>query len=258
MTSDVRWMGAVTGTRMVLRVAGLLGLAVAIGCSPVPEVGNFQTGVAIGIESPERSRTVAEGTPVTVAFYTFREGFGGATVTMVARNQDTREELTLLAPQAVPSGRSDQEILWDTTGAGGGSFEIFLRMLSGSEELRSETADGVITVDGAPTFAFTAPADDAVLGPGGEVRIAFRAQDAEADAEAQILLDPDDDPTNGNEVTLAREVLPAAEAVEEIVFEGIDEQGTAVTGGTYRLVAIVSDEAHDAQVIDAGVEIEVQ
>jgi hypothetical protein len=228
----------------------------------------------VAVVRPSKATTAAPGAQALVQWADIAT-LPGTAVRVSAQRQNALHEnvgdpIWLVGDGTVGSGRDaladgDSDVfIWDITGVRVGDYVITATI--DSPDGRSETAvsrdekrgtTGVLTVVTGlpvPTFTFTAPGGaDVTLHPGDTFNITWTDNGvANADALLRLGLDTDADHTSGNEIILFRdEPLSTNGNTGQFTFALVDENGDTVPDGTYRVFAIVDDNANDPVTAEA-------
>lgn len=248
----------------------VLGLA-ALGGTCVPTFDDNTrlppTGTTLGVSlsDPNANRTVPQGERVAIKWTAANITGEDGKLSLVAESRDSLVRTTLQSDVAVGENGLSGEFAWDTSGFVG-PFALY-GVLATAGQTVEERAAGIITVDVAPTFEFTAPAANATLNvgqsPAQPLTISWRAVDA--DAQVKIGLDTDSDhggfnsdpnETGRNEFFIATRDITSSSTTDSISFNGSGTSGT-VTAGTYTLFAIVNDGVNPDLTVDAAARITV-
>ncbi len=198
----------------------------------------------------------------------------GTVVRVVAQRQDSLGEnlgdpIHLIGDGTPGSGRDaladgDNDVyLWDITGVRVGDYVITVTLeapdgttaQSVSRDTDSGTT-GLIRVTTAlpkPTLTFTAPGATDETVNGGTFEITWTDNGiANAEALLTLGLDADSNHDSGNEIVLLRDA-PLSDDLEAgtFTFSGVDENGGAIAGGTYRLFARLDDGVNQIVTVEA-------
>lgn len=223
------------------------------GCLPDdPVAGLYAGAISADADTLADREAIAQGASAIINYQTFNDAGRTATVNVLVEHAALQTRTTVAADQPVADGTSYESVDWDTADAEPGSYAVLVQIVSDNTLLREDRAEGLLVVDGKPTFVFTAPTTDANLPADGRLIISWEASDAEEAATAQVGLDTDDDRTNGNEIYLSEAFTLTAddeEAIQE--WDGTDVDGADVAAGTYALFALVTDAAHGVEVVEA-------
>jgi len=247
----------------LLITLGLIGLIIGGTCLPLVDntdrqpIAGQSLGIAIG--NPAEEETVLQGNSVPIEWSASNLTDEPATVSLVVESRLDLSITTLVEGIELDGTGDSGEYQWDTT-AFTGPYALIARIQTPSL-FAEDTANGLITVDAPPTFAFTAPATDATWRPGETLTITWTGGDAAG--TVQIGLDPDaehvgtDEDDDGedpdrNEIIIAARDLPDPAAQDSLDWNGNDTDGVPVAFGTYYLFAIASDGAHDDLIVDAS------
>lgn len=241
----------------LLLTSGLVCLLAGGTCLPL--VDNTQRepvpGRVLGITimDPTEDATVRGGTNVTIEWAASNLTDDPAAITIVAESRRDLS-LTTLVDAAELSGTGDSGVFaWDTT-AFDGPYAIIGRIDTVSDSV-SDTSRGIITVDAAPAFAFTAPTGNVRFRPGTDDDLTIAWVGSDGEATARIGLDPDTDHGSGNEVYIHEVELPVTAAADHFDWDGTDVDGAAIALGTYNLFASANDEINEVVFVDAAGQI---
>jgi flagellar hook assembly protein FlgD len=251
---------------VILLVGGLWAL-MAGSCTPLLDLDAGETLVtpgrelAVSVLAPATDRTVASGSRIAIEWTAANLTDSDAFVTVLVRSREDRVE-TIIEGGVRLSGRSlGDTIDWNTTGFAGGRYNAIVRIEAGDAE-HEDISAGVVTIEGAPTLEFTAPlADVAMTDPDTEntdndeisFTIRWSASDPENNGKLTLNVDPDGDNNNDNHVAILERDIPAGGGFDEFAWKGLDIEGERVEGGTYRVIAVLSDTANsDIRVVATG------
>ena len=123
-----------------------------------------------------------------------------------------------------------------------GSFVLGVRVSGRAGEQAQAYAPGVVIVDGqAPEVQWVNPTSDALVNRDTPWTIQFRTRD-NSPHTADVLLDPDANPNNGNEFQLVGDLSLAKPADSSaLILRTVSASLAAVPPGTYNYVVRVSD-----------------
>ena len=219
--------------------------------------GSSDAVVSVALTAPTQTRTVAEGTLVTLEWTVYLTPVEGATLQALVEKRPSRVQTVLFEGGALVEGTQSGSTQWDTTGYAAGLYVIRLQVVRNGNVIEEARATGEITIDGRPTFEFTMPTADATLELNRALEISWVAQDAEAVATAVIGLDPDTNFESGNEITLTSFTLPATETEDFLEWRGEDSDGNAIDPNTYHLFAAITDATSGDRIIDPNIRITI-
>lgn len=259
--------------RVPLIAVALLAPVLLVGGCP-PGIGGddndsdggdagFPGLLAVTPGSPTVTRSVPAGTILEITWSTFNDIGAAATVNVVVEGRPSLDRTVLVSGINVPAGSQSNSFDWDTTGFAAEEYLIRLQLVQNAAVTEEVTTTGRITLDGVPTLEFTEPTIASQLEPDEFLTISYTAFDAEATATGTVELDPDMDPTSGNEIVIATvefetgSTPPDEPAVVSIDFGGTDDAGTAIDPGLYNLLARLSDELNGEQFAEGLATIEI-
>jgi hypothetical protein len=249
--------------RMSLLATILLGSAFSgATCLPLRinpnDAGDPPTQYGVSVLSPSVDRTVAEGTQVSIRWTAFAATGVQGTASLYVESRSDLTQTVLVEGVAVIGGAVTSTSVWDTTGHTGSPYVIYASLVTNAGT-KTVTGPGRITVDARPVLTFTQPTANTTYKIGdGELTIGWEAYDPEGEGDVTIALDPDDDPTSGNEIFIRDAGI--TESDDEVTFDwtGEDLLGEDVAAGTYRLIALLSDDLHPEFAVDSGILITVE
>ncbi len=272
-------------------------LTLALGGTCLPLVDNIAREalpgetLSISLAEPSQERTLAQGTPVTIKWSAANLTAESATITFLAESRQDLSRTELPGGLSLDGTGGSDTVVWDTTSFKG-PYVVMARIQAGAD-WREASAAGQITVDAAPSFAFTAPAASVTFDPNEDETLAIEWTAADESATLRIGLDPDTDHQNGDEIFIhevqlsasASDETPAGEepATENakrrltwqdqgtedpnatptdpnqgtLAWTGNDSGGQAVAAGTYNLFATLSDEVNEVLTVDAPGQITI-
>lgn len=214
-------------TALVLSAVGLTSLLLGTTCFPLidntarePVAG--QT-LALAIGKPDTDKTVGSGASVKIEWSAANLSGAPATIAIRVESRTASLKTTTITTFELQGTGDSGTVNWDTTGFSG-PYAIVGRIAT-TGLAREVTAAGKITVDAAPTFAFTKPKADVTFRPGvdPDLVIAWKAKDESA--TIRIGLDPDTNHDNDNEIY-----------IHEVDLEGSStdkgDQSSSPTSGT--------------------------
>ena len=229
-----------------------IGIAIQVPTTSVPVQGGDTTTLAWSDIAKEAGTTVrlqaqrVASIGSTVSGY----GFTGPVINLIGDGTPGSGR------DAVADGQNDA-FDWDTTGVRVGSYLITaiiespdgMSQTAVSADLERNT-EGLIVISTtlpAPTLAFTNPGNtDATATSPTVFPIKWTDNGtANPDAGIVLMLDPDSNHNNGNEIGIGRDVLSNDGNSGEFDFNYVDERGDAVPTGTYSVVARLDDNVHD-------------
>lgn len=217
--------------------------------------------LAVVLLLPDASRTVAQGEFVRVRWTTAKLVSGDAIVTVLVRSRLDDQETILFGGVRVDTIGSTKDIFWDTS-TFAGAYDVVVRIESGS--MRDDfTGTSVITVNTPPRLTFTAPSTPATIAVGGDtppsLRIAWLGVDPDGSGRAAIGIDPDEDHSTGNEITIAERDLQTTETLQSFDWNGTRSGGGGdVDPGTYFLFATLTDGVNTSRLAEGLVQITVE
>jgi flagellar hook assembly protein FlgD len=85
--------------------------------------------------------------------------------------------------------------------------------------------------------------------PVSAITFRWTAEDEQETSSAEITLDTDDDPDNGNEIVLTSVDLPQESGSDSFDFSGRDAAGVVVPAGDYGYFARVTDDVNEEQIV---------
>jgi hypothetical protein len=237
-----------------LALAALVWL-VAGGCLPLYENKHQAvTGEVLGISvsASAQAQTVPEGTAVDIAWSAANLTGQPATVTITLESRRNLSRVTLgegLTFDGISSGA--QHVTWDTTGFAG-PYAVIARIDTASLT-REDTANGLVEIDQAPRFRFTAPAGDVTFRPASEHALKIAWVGGDESATFRIGVDPDTNHNNDNEFYIHEGDLPTTSSAESFDWNANDVDGTPVPPGAYHLFATATDNVNDVVTVDGPV-----
>lgn len=238
----------------------LAWLGQGMTCLPLTSSDAYSTPpttLGVAIETPTADGTVGQGTTVEIRWSLYNGTGRTATARLYV---ESRVDLSqdVLVDLADISGSRSFTTNWDTTDLPAGLYIIYAEITVGTTT-RSLTAPGQITIDAAPTFAFTEPTERTEFAEGDTLTIGWSGFDPEGDGYVTLGLDPDFDHTSGDEVFIGEGPLPSDDEEEESTYDwnGTNLSGDDIALGTYELFALVTDDVNEDRFVDAGVQIVV-
>lgn len=101
-------------------------------------------------------------------------------------------------------------------------------------------AGGTTQDPAVPTLRFTAPLGDVLAEIGDSVQVTWVDNDSDDDARISILVDPDTDPYNGNEIPIETNISEDDETDSLVFNTGL----FGLTNATYRIIGRITDGVH--------------
>jgi flagellar hook assembly protein FlgD len=244
--------------RLVLMSIGL-GLLMAASCQPQDQTDREPVAegelLGISVNTPSEDRTVPQGTPVELQWSASNLTEDDAFVSLILESRTDLTRTTLLDRQPMENTGETNSLTWDTTNYKG-PYAVIARIEAGG--LSSEhTGAGIVTVNAAPTFAFTAPTESTTFLIGNDNKLTIAWTGGDEEATAQIGLDTDDAHDSGNEVFIHNATLTDPAGPGSIEWEGDDVGGDQVASGRYNLFAKVSDDLNDVKYVDSPARLTV-
>ncbi|MGE3181471.1 MAG: hypothetical protein AB7N71_07570 [Phycisphaerae bacterium] len=220
---------------------------------PVPA-----TSLGIVVEAPTSDASVPADSQVSIRWSAANRTGRTARVTILVEELATGTESTIADGLAVNAASGTITSVWSTDGFPAGIYRVRARITL-ETTVREDTAPGRITIDDAPTFAFTRPANDITLPESDPVEISWTGFDPEGDGTVRLFVDPDSEDTTANRILISEEMLGDSADDEEQSFDwsGLDSAGTRVPTDTYNVVAVVDDGVNPEQVFVAPGQISV-
>lgn len=256
-----------TRSGLLIILAGMALVATGATCFPLIDLGRPDivepdppTPLAIAISRPASDREIPEGTSVSIVWTVSNTTGQDAIVDVIVRDRQELANTVIAGGLRVGGGGGSQTTMWDTSDFAGRRFDIIVKARA-EDESAEATADGQITVNAAPSFEFTEPFEDVVLGEGfvpdpntdsqdPTVTIRWSAGDPEATATAEIFADPDSDHESGNEVSLVQRTLPATADFDSFDWDGKNPDAPTDEDVTYTIFARVDDMVNPPQTIE--------
>ena len=246
-------------TRLLVTVA-LAALLAAGACLPLvdntkrePVPGRL---LAIVIQDPAINRTVAQGTKISISWTVGNLTGQPATVSLVAESRLPALTRTTLTDAIAINGSGDSGTLdWDTSKFAG-PYRVIGTIVADSIT-DENTSAGLITVDAAPVFEFTAPTASVIFHPATDPPLTIAWSGGDESATVRIGLDPDTDHNNGNETFILERALPTVTGPDSFAWGGNDPNGTPVPADTYNLFASASDNVNPTVLVDAPGQVTV-
>ncbi len=166
-------------------------------------------------------------------------------------------EIIISRNEPLPTEAADDELQWngnnaDNTAVPVGVYRLFARLID--DPLDDFTVDGVqITVRQPQAFGIISPdADRTFLVSDAPLTIEYGINQG-IDTLADLRIDPDDNHTNGNEITILSQRLIEAETERDtFVWNGNDSSGAAVPVGSYRLFVTIFGDGQQPRSDDSG------
>ncbi len=243
-----------TGLLAVACVSILLTGAVCIPLfddSREPPAG---TVLAVAVNEPASDVTVAQGAVVRIE-YSITNRTGEDAIVTIAVDRSSDRAVTLIETETIASGTTTSRgVDWDTETFGSGEYRITVRAIAGGRESQANSL-GRVSVDAAAEFTFGAPSAPSRLPAGGTLNLSWEIDDPEGDATVSILLDPDDDHDNGNEIALVND-LPSSE--DTFAWDGTNADGERVAAGVYRFIAVVDDPLNPSATFESAADVTVE
>ncbi|MBU0640748.1 MAG: hypothetical protein KKB50_17935 [Planctomycetes bacterium] len=246
-------------TRLLV-ITALTWLLVGGTCLPLYdgtiETPQPSTELALSLHAPSVDRTVPQGTLVNVEWSGANYTGSPATVTILVESRPGFVETAIAENLTVSGVQPKATLQWDTTSFEATQYALIGRIVAGAKTANA-SATGKITIDGPPSFEFTAPSADTTLEAGGTVTIRWRGSDVNGGATVRIGLDPDTDHGSANEVFIHEADLPTSTESDSIDWAGADTAGGVVEAGTYYVFALVDDAVNPTQMVDGLARITV-
>ena len=254
---------------MVALSAGLLATFFGIGCIDVfqqprsdadfitPSEQASRLGVTV--RSPSVDASVPAGTDVSIGWSASNRTGETGTASVLVEDLDTLTRTTIADGLSVTGSTGQVSTTWDTAGFDAGTYRIRVRVEAGALS-REATAVGRITIDSAPTFAFTRPTSNQTLPDADPLEIAWSGIDPESDARVDLFVDPDSTDSTDNRIEiLSNRLLNDSADDDEQTFDwnGRSTSNERVDAGTYSLIAVVDDEVNDPLTVVLGFTITV-
>lgn len=243
---------------------------------PLPASKDLSTSLelAVAVAQPREPTTAAPGA-ATIIQWADIATIPGTVVRVTAQRQsntgeDVGDPIHLVGDGTAGSGRDaladgDADVfIWDITGVRVGNYIITVileapdgttaTVVSRDEDRGTE---GVITITTAlpePSLTFTAPgADDVTVTADDVFNITWTDNGvSNTDAMLTLGLDTDNDHESGNEVILLRDqLLSDSDGDGQFTFSFLDENGDAVSDGTYTVFAVLDDNANQIVTVEA-------
>ncbi len=214
------------------------------GGFPDPPTANT---LGVTIDSPRNAASVASGTIVNIRWSALNRTGDPGSVDIFVRANDDGAETFLAQGLSVNGSTGTVTTDWDTAGFGAGVYSIRARVTANGNS-RDAVATGQVTIDAAPTFAFTRPTTNTTLPETDPVELAWSGIDPEGDAQIDLFVDPDDLTTTDNRVQILNDrALNDSEDDEEQTFDwsGRNTSNARVDAGEYRVIAIVDDGVNE-------------
>ena len=259
---------------MLFAVMAGCGFNVFFGPDPTGQNSNSDDSeLGISIATPRTTVTVQSGGSTTLRWADIAS-IPNTVVRLQAQREAAPDAFTgpvihLIGDGTPGSGRDaladgvNDTFEWDLEGVRIGEYLITATIESPDGQTKvakSQDEDfnltGLISVTTAlpfPTLAFTQPAADTDVTTGNTFDITWTDNgDDNADALVTLMLDTDEDHTNGNEIILVRdEPLSTNGDGGLFTFAFLDENGDTIADGSYTVVARVDDNAHDVAFFEA-------
>ncbi len=194
----------------------LLTLAACGGGGGTPT--NAPPTVVVTAPSSDLEIGLAEGGMVQID-YADNDSDGAATTDLLA-DQDgdlaTTGDQILIAASRPDMGGASQTVSWNVSGVVPGTYKIVARTSDGSAVVTGE-ASGQVVLNAPPSLTIQEPALDVVLSRGGQVGIAFTANDADDGAATWLFGDADGDLATTGDTTLIASLVPELNGAAHIV-----------------------------------------
>jgi flagellar hook assembly protein FlgD len=251
----------------ILVTCGLAFLILGGTCLPLVDntatTAPAGTKLAVALTAPTAAATVAQGTPVHIAWTASNLTGESATVTLIAESRADLARTTLVADVALTGTGGSGTYTWQTNTASG-AYALYARITAGTQT--AEVKSPLITIDAPPKFTFSAPTTDASIDPNATpvnpITISWTASDN--NGTARIGLDPDaehggdaNDTTDRNEVYIKELTLPTTDEPNSLAWAGTDTSGNVVEPGTYYVFAIATDGVNPNVIVEAAGRITV-
>jgi flagellar hook assembly protein FlgD len=244
--------------RLVLMSVGL-ALLMAASCQPQDNADRAPVAegesLGISVNTPSADRTVPQGTPVQLEWSASNLTADEAFVSLLLESRTDLVTTTLLDRQPMVNTGETNTFTWDTAGYKG-PYAVIARIEAGG--LSSEhTGAGIITVNAAPTFEFTAPTESTTFLIGNDNKLTIAWAGGDETATAQIGLDLDTTHDGGDEVFIHSATLTDPAGPGSFEWDGKDVGGGQVASGRYFLFAKVSDNVNDVKYVDSPARLTV-
>lgn len=270
----MRIVYSMTGILAAMAVAGC-GFNVFFGPDPTGQNANSDnTEIGISIVNPSSTVSATSGDSVTLRWADIAS-IPNTVVRLQAQreaapNAFTGPVIQLIGDGSPGSGRDavadgdNDSFVWDLTGVRIGEYLITATIESPDGQTKvakSQDEDfnlaGLISVTTTlpfPSLSFTQPAADTDVTTGNTFDITWTDNGTQNDqALMTLMLDTDDDHTNGNEIVLLRDQpLSTDDDAGQFTFAFLDENGDNVADGSYTVVAKLDDNAHDIAFLEAA------
>lgn len=205
--------------------------------------------VAVAVTGPSRDVAVPESSNVSITWSASNSSGtpGTATVSVESLNSLASTPIAAGLPVNGSTGRVTTQ--WNTDGFERGPYRVRVSVTAGTIT-RESTAAGIVTLDAAPFFEFTAPLTDQTLPEEDALEIKFNGFDLENEGVVTLFADPGDTATEDDRVQISNEIqLNDDPADDELNFDwnGNDSGNRRVAVGTYSIIAVVSDPGNPDQ-----------